>query len=226
MNRVMAQVKRFALNEINKINLKMQIRKILLPIIFGLFLSITNASEVSFGYEIGQTSLDQVVQDLKAKNVQYEMTEENCENDSDKCARRITINDSEYFGYIVQKILTFDNKNNLKVIQVNTRDNHFPRDPNSVYMKISEKISNVLHREGIKFESKLNYLIKFSEGQRKGTFLRTFCDFDKEKDKNFLCVSVVSWEPHTALTLFAIKAGTVDVRTYMWVESAEDWEAK
>lgn len=70
------------MNEINKINLKMQIRKILLPIIFGLFSNITNASEVSFGFKLAQTGLDQVIEALKAKNVQYEMTEDNCENGS------------------------------------------------------------------------------------------------------------------------------------------------
>ena len=70
----------------------MQIRKILLPIIFCLFSSLTNASEVSFGFKLGQTGLDEVIEELKAKNVQYEMTEDDCENDSKKCLRKIIIN--------------------------------------------------------------------------------------------------------------------------------------
>lgn len=60
----------------------MQIHKILLPIIFGILSSLANASEVSFGFKLGQTGLDQVIEALKAKNVQYEMTEDNCENSS------------------------------------------------------------------------------------------------------------------------------------------------
>ena len=202
----------------------MQIRKILLPIIFGLFLNLTNASEVSFGYDIGEASLDQVVQDLKAKNVQYEMAEENCENGSDKCVRRIIIKDNEYLGYKAQTILYFNHGNNLRVSQAIISDDHYPGNSNSIFMKIGEKISKILYGEGVKFASKLNYSIKFPEGQKKGTFVRTFCDFDAKKAKDFLCVTVVSKEPHNLLTVIASVAETVNKRTDIWIPLADYWE--
>lgn len=127
------------MNEINKINLKMQIRKILLPIIFCLFSSLTNASEVSFGFKLGQTGLDEVIEELKAKNVQYEMTEDDCENDSKKCLRKIIINDSEYLGYKARKILYFNYTNKLRISLAQIRDDRFPRDSNSKFMQIGEK---------------------------------------------------------------------------------------
>ena len=93
----------------------MQIHKILLPIIFGILSSLANASEVSFGFKLGQIGLDQVIEALKAKNVQYEMTEDNCENGSKKCLRKIIINDSEYLGYKARKILYFNYTNKLRI---------------------------------------------------------------------------------------------------------------
>lgn len=211
------------MNEINKINLKMQIRKILLPIIFCLFSSLTNASEVSFGFKLGQTGLDEVIEALKAKNVQYEMTEDDCENDSKKCLRKIIINDSKYLGYKARKILYFNYTNKLRISLAQIRDDRFPRDSNSKFMQIGEKISDLLYKEGVKFKSKLNYSINFPKGQRKGTFVRNFCDFDEKKNKDFLCVTVMSLEPHSFLTVIASVADTDRLRSDVWFSSADYW---
>lgn len=200
--------------------------KIILTLILGLFSTCAMSAEVTLGYELGNTKTEQVIQDLSSKNKNYKLTDESFSPGDKKFVKQILIYDGEFLGLNAANILYFDEKNTLGWVRVLILDNKFPRDQNSIFMSLGKKISSSLFNEGFKFKSGLNYLIEFPSGQRKGTFLRKFCDFDEKKDKDFLWILVISAEPHEYMMLEISLAETQEIRDRVWAASAKKWNGK